>query len=287
MTEAWFSPRARWIDSECIDRQRRFRHNAPSLSCPLSYKLSTAMNPRQPTAPLHPTALLVALIMATGLALCGYFVSRTLYNAKVAANTAQAKGLAERRVTADLVVWTVSVSVSGKSRDEIPTLYETAETQQSQIIELLKSAGFEESEIRRDIIEHSEQEYRDENQILVEETHRLSGSISVSTTKVEAVAKAREAVNQLLASGMDISNNRPAYHFTKINEIKPAMLKEAAENARIAATEFAENAGAKVGRIRSASQGGFIIQDAGGPGDTDSLVKDVRVVTTIDFYLTD
>lgn len=245
------------------------------------------MSPLQQSRGVNPTALLVALIMALGIAVCGFFVSRTLYNAKVAVNTAQAKGLAERTVTSDLVNWSVSVSVSGKSRDEIPALYQAAEEQQTQVVELLKAQGFGDGEIRRDIIEHSEQEYRDENQILVEETHRLTGSISVSTSQVEVVAKAREAVNQLLASGMDISNHRPAYSFTKINEIKPAMLKEAAGNARIAATEFAENAGAKVGKIRSASQGGFIIQDAGGTGDTDSLVKDVRVVTTIDFYLTD
>ncbi len=36
---------------------------------------------------------------------------------------------------------------------------------------------------------------------------------------------------------------RPAYYFTRLNKIKPAMLREATKNARIAANEFAENAG--------------------------------------------
>jgi hypothetical protein len=67
------------------------------------------------------------------------------------------------------------------------------------------------------------------------------------------------------------------------------MLKEAAQNARIAATGFAANAGAKVvGKIRSASQGGFIVGDSGsGEGNAGSLLKQVRAVTTIDFHLTD
>ena len=66
------------------------------------------------------------------------------------------------------------------------------------------------------------------------------------------------------------------------------MLKEATQNAKVAANEFAESAGAKVGRIRSARQGGFIIRDAGEEyGDTQKIEKDVRVVTTISFYLTD
>ena len=64
------------------------------------------------------------------------------------------------------------------------------------------------------------------------------------------------------------------------------MLQEATKNARIAANEFASNAGVKVGGIREARQGGFIIRDIGEDyGDTKKIDKDVRVVTTITFYL--
>ncbi len=57
---------------------------------------------------------------------------------------------------------------------------------------------------------------------------------------------------------------------------------------RIAANKFAENAGVKVGSIRSARQGGFNVRDAGEEyGDTAKIEKDVRVVTTIVFYLTE
>jgi hypothetical protein len=234
------------------------------------------------------TAVLVAMILAGGLASAGYFASKTLYNAQVAVNTAQAKGLAERKVKADMARWTVGFSASGKSREEIPALYEKAEAQQKQVLDLLKAQGFSADELRAEIIDHTMREYRDDNQVLVEESHRLAGAITVSTGQVDLVEKARAEVNKLLAQGLDISNGTPEYFFTKLNEIKPAMLKEAAQNARIAATEFATNAGAKVGKIRSASQGGFIVQDAGSSsGETYSILKDIRVVTTVDFYLND
>ena len=234
------------------------------------------------------TLILVALIIAAGIATCGYFASQTLYNAKVAVNTAQAKGLAERTVTADQANWTVGFTVTGKSKSEIPALYQEAESQQQQILTILKKAGFEDTEVRAEILSYSMREYRDENQNLVDETHRLGGSISVSTSRVELVDPARSEVNKLLAQGVDISNYVPRYDFTGINGIKPAMLKEAAQNARIAATEFASNAGAKVGKIRSAYQGGFSVEDAGSDGNgSSSITKEVRVVTTIDFYLTD
>ena len=86
---------------------------------------------------------------------------------------------------------------------------------------------------------------------------------------------------------MDVRNNSPAYYFTGLNDIKPEMLQEATTNARIAANEFAANAGVQVGGIRNARQGGFIIRDVGeNYGDTAKIEKDVRVVTTITFYLT-
>jgi len=102
------------------------------------------------------------------------------------------------------------------------------------------------------------------------------------------VSEVRSKLDKLIAQGLNIKNNAPSYHFTKLNEIKPAMVKEATTNARIAANEFAANAGVKVGGIRNAQQGGFIIKDVGEEyGDTKSIEKEVRLVTTIAFYLTD
>jgi hypothetical protein len=229
-----------------------------------------------------------ALVLSVGIAACGYFVSRTLYNSQVAINTAQAKGLSERIVPADTATWTIGYSVTGKTKDEVPALYKNAESLRNRIHGMLSDAGFEGNEINAEILGYSKQVFRDDNQVVVDESHRIGSAIVVSTSKVEKVAPTRAEVNKLLAEGFDITNYSPSYTFTKINEIKPGMLKEAAQNARIAASEFAQNAGAKVGKIRSASQGGFIVEDASaGESGNSSLMKEVRVVTTIDFYLTD
>jgi hypothetical protein len=228
------------------------------------------------------------LFVAVGLALAGYFIGQTMYNAKVALNTAEAKGLAERRVLADRANWKISFAVSGASREDIPRLYKEAEQHQQTIIGLLKDNGFSDSEIGLGVLDYEYLEFRDDKQMLVDQTHKLVGTINVETEKVEQVAKVRANVNKLIEQGIDIKNMAPAYRFTKLNEIKPEMLREATKNARIAATEFAENAGVKVGGIRSARQGSFYIRDAGEDyGDTSKIEKDVGVVTTITFYLTE
>ncbi len=226
--------------------------------------------------------------LSLGIAFAGYSISQTMYNAKVALNTAEAKGLAEKRVEADRVNWVIGFNLAGNKGASVPALYKQAEKQQNTIIALLKENGLEEQEIASGVINYYHQEFRDDNRRLVDERHQLSGSINVETGKVKSIAKIRAEVNKLIAQGIGIDNRQPTYRFTKLNEIKPEMLREATKNARLAANEFAENAGVEVGGIRSARQGNFFIRDAGEEyGDTAKIEKDVRVVTTITFYLTE
>ena len=234
------------------------------------------------------TNFLSGLFVAIGLCFGGFFISKTMYNAKVALNTAEAKGLAERRVKADRANWDIGFSVHGKSKDEIAELYEKAEADQKAILDLLKENGMSGDEINVGVISYHNKKFRDENQKVVDETHSLMGSISVETQKVDLVNNVRNQVNKLIAKGIEIENGAASYYFTKLNEIKPAMLKEATKNARIAANEFASNAGVSVGGIRNARQGSFYVQDVGSNyGDSRKIEKDVRVVTTITFYLID
>ena len=230
----------------------------------------------------------MGLFIAVGLALGGFFIGQTMYNAKVALNTAEAKGLAERRVLADHANWDIVYKVNGAKRSEIPNLYNQAEKHQQTILNLLKNNGFDDGEIKIGVLDYKYQEFRDEDQKLVDQIHNIVGTMSVETQKIEQVSKVRAIVSKLIAQGIDIENKVPSYHFTKLNKIKPDMLREATKNARIAANEFAENAGVKVGGIRSARQGSFYVRDAGEEyGDTMKIEKDVRVVTTITFYLTE
>jgi hypothetical protein len=82
------------------------------------------------------------------------------------------------------------------------------------------------------------------------------------------------------------------YSFTTLNAIKPTMIAESTRNARAAAEQFADDSGADVGGIKSASQGYFSIgardgdvDGEGGSGGNDSPDQKVRVVTSIEFYL--
>lgn len=72
---------------------------------------------------------------------------------------------------------------------------------------------------------------------------------------------ARQA--ELLKQGIAVTVNNYSvrYEYTKLNEIKPQMIEEATKNARKAAEKFAKDLGSKLGKIKNATQGQFVISD--------------------------
>ena len=60
------------------------------------------------------------------------------------------------------------------------------------------------------------------------------------------------------------------------------MIEEATRNAREAAEKFAKDSDSKLGKIKTAQQGLFTIEDR---DSYTPYIKKVRVVTTVDFFL--
>ena len=79
-------------------------------------------------------------------------------------------------------------------------------------------------------------------------------------------------------------DNKTEYMFTKLNEIKPQMIEDATRNARLSAQKFAEDSQSKLGKIKRARQGQFSIF----PRDKNTPhIKKIRIVSTIEYYLSD
>ena len=77
---------------------------------------------------------------------------------------------------------------------------------------------------------------------------------------------------------------RPEFLFTKLNEIKPAMIEEATRKAREVAEKFAADSKSTLGKIRNADQGQFSVTDR---DSNTPHIKNVRVVSTLEYYLSD
>ncbi|GLQ35776.1 SIMPL domain-containing protein [Amylibacter marinus] len=229
------------------------------------------------------STILGAGLLGLGVAAAGYFVSNTTLNERTGANTAQVKGLSERIVPADVGTWNLHYASTGFDYNAVGATFEIAETNAARIREILTDAGFTPDEFAFAPLRKSDYTERDHQGNVTRQYFTVGGSVRISTNSPEKIAPARGPVFMLATEGIDVSENGIEYEFTKLNDIKPDMLREATENARIAANEFAANAGVSVGGIQNASQGGFQIRTVN--NSTSELNKLVRVVTNITFYL--
>src|SRR5690606_11201265 len=118
--------------------------------------------------------------------------------------------------------------------------------------------------------------------------YTASRTLTVYTHTIDAARAAQSALVASDAKGIafagDASGQRTEYLFTKLNDIKPAMIEQATENARSVAEKFAADSKSSLGKIKSANQGLFSIEDR---DSNTSYLKKVRVVSTVDYYLAD
>jgi len=227
--------------------------------------------------------------IAIGIAIAGYFVSQTILFSRIGVNTASVKGLSERVVKADTYSLEISYSVSDSSEDFArDALYNRAKASQSTILQVINDHGLSESDYKVSPISYRVDVDKNRDYEVIGKTYTMSGFFKVASSDISSADKLYNALADLGATKLSMHVEPPQYKFTKLNEIKPEMLKEATQSARIAAEEFAKNAGAKVGSIQNAMQGGFSIRDLSDDRlESYDVNKRVRVVTSITFYLRD
>ena len=241
-------------------------------------------------------AAILGLLVAIGLAAAGYFVSTTLYKARLASNTVTVKGFAERDVKADLALWQISYSITGGN---LGTLYAQSSGNEAALTAFLVQKGFGKDEIKSGALQVTDllaNQYR-ANNVTEAQRYIISNTITVRSTKVALVDQTTHALNDLIKQGIVLTANNVNFQFTKLNDIKAPMLRDATQNARGAAQQFANDAGSKVGSIQSANQGFFSVdsrdsnaaQGGGGEGysppQPSTIDKKVRVVVTLTYYL--
>jgi uncharacterized protein len=246
--------------------------------------------------------VITGLILAIGLIVSGWLLGGQIKDTRLADRYVTVRGLVERNVKSDLAIWPLSYKEAG---DDLPSVYARTDSDKNAILSFLDQQGLKPAEVELGtvrVVDTQANEYgggvKAPHRYIVEQT------VTVRTSRVEVVATAAQKTMELLQKGIVLGGSAgapsqgPNYKFTGLNSIKPDMITEATRNARAAAERFAKDSGSKVGSIRQANQGVFSIvaadqgsSDAGGEGGDysgggdASLMKTVRVVTTVQYYL--
>ncbi|MBR6628932.1 MAG: SIMPL domain-containing protein [Bacteroidaceae bacterium] len=193
------------------------------------------------------------------------------------------KGLCEREVKADKVICPFAYKEGG---DNLQQLYRTIEEKNGVIIEFLKDAGISEEEITiaaPKVVDTRTEWSGSQNRY----DYIVTSVVTVCTDKVDEIIALQSRQGELLQCGIATAASweyQTVYSFTKLNEIKPAMIETATKNARETAEKFAADSDSKLGKIKRATQGQFSITDR---DSNTPYMKNVRVVTSVDYYLKD
>jgi uncharacterized protein len=231
--------------------------------------------------------VLIALILSIGIILAGYMVGNMHLRGLKYQRYVSVKGLAESEVDANLAIWPFRMTVAG---NDLNLLQKKLENDTRIIMNFLTESGFDPAEFSAGVAEIQDLQtlsYGSPNQ---SNTMRYIArkDFTIRTSDINKLHHSLGNISTLIGEGIVLESKNQwqgvEYLFTRLNEIKPAMIEEATRNAREAAQKFAQDAGSKVGKIKSANQGLFTISDR----DVNTgYIKKVRVVNTIDFYLED
>jgi len=227
----------------------------------------------------------IALGIFLGLAALGLLLGRGALQVRALDRTVTVKGLAEREAPADIALWPLQFSAAS---NDAAALYTTVEANAAKIVAFLKEAGFTDEEITVAppvVTDKLAQQWGGDQAPLRYSAQR---SVTVYTQRIDLVRATQKRLGELGQAGIVLGGDpyqvQTQYLFTKLNDLKPAMIEEATRNAREVAEKFAQDSRSRLGRIKSAQQGQFTVEDR---DQNNPHIKKVRVVSTVVYYLVD
>ena len=121
--------------------------------------------------------------------------------------------------------------------------------------------------------------------------YALKQTVQIESGEVDKIEELSRQVTELINQGIEFTSNAPEYYYTKLAALKIEMIAEATQDAHARAKKIAENADAKVGRLKNASMGVFqiVAQNSnedyswGGAFNTSSKRKTASITVKLDY----
>lgn len=235
-----------------------------------------------------------ALLLGVGLALGGWFIGHGFVKARSSDRFVTVKGVSEREVKADLALWPLHLNVGD---NDLARAHARVARNTAQVFDFLARNGIDAANAELQgvrVVDVHARPYGGlsdtPNRFIITQT------VMVRSDDPDGILAASQRVGELVNAGVVLSSGEewgpggPTFLFTRLNDLKPAMIAEATASAREAAEQFATDSRSDVAGIRRANQGIFVIlprDQAPGVSEPNQLFKTVRVVSTIEYFLKD
>lgn len=227
--------------------------------------------------------IIAGALIAIGLLALGLCIKGGFDNFSNRGRQVTVRGLSERLVDADLVTWPIVTKELG---NDLTSIYNRIQSTNQRISKFLKDNGLDETDFSINPPKVEDREAQSYNNERVAQRYLVTNVIVVSSPKVDLVHTLIDKQPELMREGIAVVAGdyqyQTDYQFTGLNDIKPEMITEATKNARDAAQRLAADSQSDLGKIVTASQGQFSIDDR---DQYTPYKKTVRVVTSITYEL--
>ncbi len=239
------------------------------------------------------TAIIITgqILLAITIFACTLVVTGAIKDIKFGQGTLYVKGCAEKEIKSDFATWHGSISATDDTKIGA---YDKLEGNLNTLRRYLENAGVPLDQVELSPIYVSENyKINDKGKTTnIIESYTLRQEFSMATANISLIAKVSQDITSLIKEGLSIYSGSPQYLYLKIDELKIAMLGEAAKDAYQRATELVSKSHARVGTLRSAQQGVFQITPAYstsvsdyGEYDTSSIAKRIKAVVTMEYAI--
>ena len=223
------------------------------------------------------------LFIMVGLVVLGLMIPRAVEKYRSYDRTVNVKGLCEKEVKADKVIWPIVYKVMS---NDIQSIYAQTDSGNAVIVDFLEAGGISQDEITVSVPQISDKfanEYGGNDRAY---RYIATNVVTVCTSDVDKVLALMSQQSDLLKKGIVTAANNwenpVEFKYEGLNDIKPSMIEEATKNAREAAQKFAKDSDSRLGKIRTANQGTFTIENR---DSNTPYIKKIRVVTSVTYYL--
>ncbi|MDR1699112.1 MAG: SIMPL domain-containing protein [Prevotellaceae bacterium] len=238
---------------------------------------------------------LAGTFVAIGLIVLGICMNKGLQSFSNKERVVTVKGLAEKNIKAESSNISIGISFSSDFPKE---LVEKVEKRAADITAHLKTKGFDGIQAANINIDDSKTYYEDRWQDgkyvqVKKDRYRASQTLTISVQEVEKAEGLANGINLDLINNDLSSDVGVGYVFPELNSIKPELIAESTQNARLAGEQFAQDSQSRLGKIKTASQGQISIAgryyDETGVSSApeEPYLQKARVVSTIVFFLED
>jgi len=232
---------------------------------------------------------LVALAVALGFGSC--VIGRGLGEIRRPEEAITVTGSAKRPITSDFVVWRASVGMQSPS---ITTAAAELRSESNKVRQFLRTNGVADSMLTVKPVEtfaipEVVDNGRETGRIVA---YRLTQHFEVRSSNVQALTALSQKAADLMSVGVALSSQPPEYLYTKLADLRIALIEEATRDAKVRAEAIAKSTGNSIGSVRQASIGVFQITPRFsteiadyGVNDVTAIEKDVQAVVHVTFAL--